>query len=133
MKRCRSRSKWKRAARARSSSFSMSVAGASPPAASRSRRQRCASWRPSGGGGAGATQTVVLPGASGPGAELGERGTLAIGRKHRLGHLARLRGAALIGGERLAVAIDATHRGLQALRLGAHAHVLQHEGGGKDG
>src|ERR1043166_8758236 len=52
-----------------------------------------------------------------------------IGCEHRLGHLARLRGAALIGREGLAVAVDATHRGLQALRLWSQTHVLQHEGG----
>src|SRR6266436_6229764 len=129
MKRCRSRSKWKRAARARSSSLRMSVAAASLPAASRSTRQRCASWTSRGGGVAGTTQTILSLRASGPGAELGRGGTLTIGREHRLGHLACLGGAALIGRERLAVAVDATHRGLEALRLGAHAHVLQHEGG----
>ena len=40
---------------------------------------------------------------------------------------ARPRGAALVGGEHLPVAVDAPHRGLQALRLRAQAHVLQHQ------
>src|SRR6266545_2317769 len=129
MKRCRSLSKWKRAARARSSSLRMSAAAASLPSTSRSTRQRCASWTPRGGGVGGTTQSMLSLREPEPGAGLGERGTLAIGREHRLGHLARLGGAPLIGRERFAVAVDATHRGLEALRLGAHAHVLQHEGG----
>src|SRR5512132_2767169 len=88
---------------------------------------------PRGGGVPGTTQTMVSVDPSWPGAELGRDGTLAIGREHRLRHLARLRGAALIGREGLAVVVDSTHRGLQALRLRAHAHVLEHEGGRRYG
>jgi len=37
------------------------------------------------------------------------------------------------GGEHLPVAVDAPHRRLQPLRLGAHLHVLQHQGSRQDG
>src|SRR5205823_6461049 len=56
---------------------------------------------------------------------------ITVGGEHRRRHLLRRRRPALIGRERLAVAVDARDGGLQPLGLGAKPQMLEHQGGGQ--
>src|SRR2546430_12646955 len=56
---------------------------------------------------------------------------ITVGGEHRRRHLLRRRRPALVGCERLAVAVDARDGGLQPLGLGGEPEMLEHQRGGQ--
>src|SRR5262249_18419795 len=67
------------------------------------------------------------PQASSRSSPSGDASTAAVGSEDGPRHVARAGRPALIGRQRLAVAIDAGDRGVEALRLPGESHVLEHQ------